>query len=72
MGTPSSHTFKVRVEEPGCGIITKTVTAAYFQHDDACMVFKDTDNQTVYSVRHANFLSAERVQLCATAESTGA
>ena len=67
MSTPTTHTFKVRVEEPGSGVITKTIEAAYFQNDVNCMVFKDADNQTVYSVRHDNFLSAERVILSSLA-----
>lgn len=57
------HTFKVRVEEPGNGVLTKTIEAAYFQDDGRYTVFKDVDNQAVYAARQDNLLSVERVQL---------
>ncbi|MFF3998546.1 hypothetical protein ACFYX8_35220 [Streptomyces cyaneofuscatus] len=61
--TASLNTYRARVEEPGSGVLTKTIEAAYFATEDGLIEFKDNGHKVVYAVRHDCLLSVERVQL---------
>ncbi|MEU9218897.1 hypothetical protein AB0D47_20375 [Streptomyces sp. NPDC048376] len=59
----SNRTYRARVEEPGSGVLSKTIEAAYFATENGFVEFKDSDHKAVYAVRHDCLLSVERVQL---------
>jgi hypothetical protein len=58
-----TNTYEARIDEPGNGVKTKKVDAAYFALEDRLIEFKDTDHKTVYAVRWDLLLSVERVEL---------
>lgn len=62
------YTYKARVEEPGNGVITSKIEAAYFKEEGRFVVFKDADNKAVYAVRSECLLHVERVTESLAAE----
>lgn len=59
---PTMQTFRVMVEHTGGSIpVPQRVEAAYFQHDDGFIAFKDADNKVVYYVRSGAVVSIERL-----------
>lgn len=57
------NTYRARVEEPGSGVLGRTIEAAYFVTEDDLIMFKDGDHKAVYAVRRDCLLSVERIQL---------